>query len=147
MDYLFKKTGAALIDFRLIEELTEETYLAGKNEASKWFEKADLEQIKRILSNHSFLEYVENNDVNYIYDGVINELSILFDEFDDGCDTILKEDFDNHFNVSNYIIFDLMMKYHEGFKDAVREKCRGYADAIVSCDNQDKESKNDDSGG
>ena len=136
MEFLFKKTNETLDDFEIIEELIKETYLAGKREASKWLENANLEQIKRILSTYSFLEYAKNNDVNFIYAGAITELAFLFDAYGDGCDTILKEHFDNHqVEFAEFLKKKLDIKYVTELNELNAEMLKNYNKVVTYKDN------------
>ena len=126
--------------FDTFEELKNEAYLSGKKEASLWYKNANLEQIKSILSD-TLLEYAINNDINFIYEGAKNDIDWIYDLFEITRDPIFNEDSGNPYDICFYVVWDLMVKYHDGFKDGVREKCGRLADAIVSCDDKDKENK------
>ena len=136
MKNLSKEITSDLAEYR--DVLKRAAYKSGKNYSSIWFKKANIEQIDELLSK-KFSRYAKNNDITFLYSGVKEELK---NAANSDWKEILETKSVNPKAPCHYVLLDLMLEYHDGLKDGVRQRFGKIANKFCDCDYNDNE--NDD---
>ena len=113
---------------------------SGKNDSSIWFKKANIEQIKELLSK-DFSRYAKNNDITFLYSGVKEELK---NAANSDWKHLLETKSGDPEDPCYYVLLNLMLEYHEGFQNGVREKFRKVASIYFDFDDDDNDNDDND---
>ena len=117
------------------DTLQRSAFNSGKNDSSVWFKKANIEQIKELLSK-DFSKYVKNNDITFLYRGTEKELKKAGIS---DWKKILETKSGNFEDPCYFVLLNLMLEYHDGLKCGVSEKFRKVANKFFDYDDDDND--------